>query len=103
MIANFFADNGGQNMWSIYFKEYDAKGNLVELISHRSKTISVQKRRINDFLKACKVGNVREVQFWRNNKSKPSLVSNGKSILFAPPIVAKLPLFDFCERCGVEV
>lgn len=90
-------------MWNICFREYDRDGNLTELISCKSKTVKSKWKTINSFLNACVTGKIREVQFCRAGKQKPSLISNGKEIQFAKPITAMLPLFSFARDNGIEV
>ena len=90
-------------MWNICFREYDKDGSLTELITCRSEKIKSKWRTIQMFLKNCKNGYVREVQFCRHGKQMPSLVSNGKEIKYDKPILAMLPLFDFAREKGITV
>lgn len=90
-------------MWNICFREYDMNGNLTELISCKSKRILTKWKSIQSFLHGCKEGKTREVQFCKNGRQQPSLVSNGEQIKFMKPIVALLPLFDYARSCDVEV
>lgn len=90
-------------MWNICFREYDPKGNLTELVTCKSVKIKSKTRMIRLFMTACKPGNVREVQFCRNGKQYPSLVSNGIETKYAKPITALLPLFDYARNLNIEV
>lgn len=90
-------------MWSICFREYDSKGNLTELVTCKSVRIKSKTRMIRSFMTACKPGNVREIQFCRNGKQYPSLVSNGVETKYAKPITALLPLFDYARNLNIEV
>lgn len=84
--------------WSICFKEYDKNGILTELISCKANKIKHKWDFIDRFLSACKKDCLREVFFRRNNKTYPSLVSDGTVRHFAEPIQAKLPLLDYVAR-----
>lgn len=90
-------------MWSICFREYDSQGNLIELVNCKSLRIKSKTRMIRSFMSACKPGNIREVQFCRNGKQYPSMVSNGIETKYAKPIVAMLPLFDYARHLNIEV
>ena len=90
-------------MWNICFREYDSKGNLTELVNCKAVKIKTKNRMIKSFMIACKPGNVREIQFCRNGKQYPSLVSNGIETRYAKPIVAMLPLFDYARNLNIEV
>lgn len=90
-------------MWNICFREYNQSGSLVELVTVKSKSIKSRWKSIQSFLKSCKEGYVREVQFCRNGKQQPSLVSNGNEVKFMKPIVALLPLFEYSREQGVNV
>lgn len=90
-------------MWSICFREYDSQGNLIELVNCKSLRIKSKTRMIRSFMSACKPGNIREVQFCRNGKQYPSMVSNGFETKYAKPIVAMLPLFDYARHLNIEV
>lgn len=102
MVDNFFAFQG-VDMWNICFREYNQDGALTELVSCRSKRISSKWKTIKSFLEACKPDFIREVQFCKNGKQMPSLVSNGSGTKFEKPIVAMLPLFDFARDKGINV
>ena len=102
MIQNYFIE-GSEGMWRICFREYDDNGNLTELISTKSQNIKSRWRTINQFLRSCRPPFTREVQFCRNGKQMPSLVSNGEHIRFEKPITALLPLFDYARNINVNV
>ena len=102
MIENYFTD-GGEDMWRICFREYDKDGNLTELISCKSITIKSKWKAVKSFLKSCNPDHTREVQFCKNGKQMPSLVSNGKETRFDKPISAMLPLFDYSREHGVVI
>jgi len=101
-IQNYF-HGGLKDMWSICFREYDSQGNLIELVGCKSTKIKSKFRMIRSFMAACKPGNVREVQFCRNGKQYPSLVTNGIEMKYAKPITAMLPLFDYARLLNIEV
>ena len=103
MIENFFLDTGDMDMWCIFFKEYDSRGNLTELVSCKSESIKSKWKRATSFVSKCPALRTREVQFIRNNRHMPSLISHNGSVKFGAPIVARLPLFDFCARQGVTI
>lgn len=102
-IQNYFFHGGAKDMWNICFREYDSKGNLTELVNCKAVKIKTKNRMIKSFMIACKPGNVREIQFCRNGKQYPSLVSNGIETRYAKPIVAMLPLFDYARNLNIEV
>lgn len=85
-------------MWQICFKEYDSNGMLVGLIPLKSVKVRSQWKKINAYLDACRDGIVREVQFYRNGKHYPSIVSDGTYRQFHEPITAMLPLFEYAKR-----
>ena len=87
--------------WSVLFKEYDGRCELISITPSRCERIKGQLRRIKDFLARCELGNTREVQFIRAGKYYPSLVSTGNGIRFAEPIRASLPLFVFATKKGI--
>lgn len=90
-------------MWRICFREYDSEGNLTELISTKSVKIKSKWKTIQSYLKSCRPSFTREVQFCRNGKQMPSLVSNGETTRFEKPISALLPLFDYSREHGIEI
>ena len=101
-VQNYF-HGGVSYMWNICFREYDAQGNLTELVNCKSVRIKSKSRMIRSFLSSCRKGNVREVQFCRNGKQYPSLVSNGVEAKYSKPITAMLPLFDYARNLNIEV
>lgn len=102
MLSNYFQE-GEKDMWNICFREYDGKGNLTELISVKSKKIKNRWSSIQKFLKSCGDGRTREVQFCRNSRQQPSLISSQGKIFFGKPIVAMLPLFEYANERGILV
>lgn len=88
-------------LWNICFKEYDRNGYLISLIPCKCARIKMKFRAIKSFLGACPTGNVREVQFRRASKNYPSIVSDGNSSKWSAPVLAKLPLFEYCKRAAV--
>lgn len=90
-------------MWNICFREYDSNGNLTGLVSCRSEKIKSKSRTIRAFMTACKPGCIREIQFRKNGKQFPSMVTNGVDTKYAEPICAKLPLFEYAKNMNIEV
>lgn len=101
LLQNFFTCEGEEGMsWCICFKEYDNRGYLLNLFSCRCARIRMKWRVIRDYLDNCPDNRIREVQYMRFGKTYPSMVSNGQSVRFGEPIVAKLPLFEYAKKCS---
>lgn len=95
-IHNYFMEDTG--MWQVCFKEYSSGGFLVGLVSCKTDKIKRQRRKIDAFLTACPKNMVREVQFYRNGRHFPSIVSDGAKRKMSSPIVAMMPLFEYAKR-----
>lgn len=89
-------------MWQICFREYDSTGMLLMLFSKKAEKIRHRNRSIDTFLSQCQSESIREVQFYRNGKQYPSIITDGQTRKFSKPIAARLPIFDYLRKISEE-